>query len=142
MAEKAYIVMQGDYSDKHIEAVFLAKDDAVTYIINHRYECRWNSMRIEEYPIGKCGRATNKQIYYVTCNEQGLWQAAETNEYEYEMMDKYRLRSERVPGRNKLTDVKWTYRNYIIARDKMIALKIAQDDAARLKAERIERGEW
>lgn len=142
MAEKVYLVVQGDYSDKHIEAVFLTKEDAKTYIINHRSECRWSGFRIEEYPVGECGKATNKNIYYVRCNAQGLWSVEESDVYEYEMFDKYRLRSERAPWKKELTDVGWTYRNYIIARDKMIALKIAQDDAARLKAERIERGEW
>lgn len=141
MAYKVYLVVQGDYSDKSIEAVFLTKDDARTYIINHRRDCKWSGMRIEEYPIGECGRATNKRIYLVKCNAQGLWSVTESDEYEHELHDEWRLQSERCPGQG-FADVKWKYRNYIIARDKTIALKIAQDDAARLKAERIEKGEW
>lgn len=124
---KAYIVTSGEYSSYCIEAVFLTYEQAVKYIEIQTSD-GWSEFQIEEYEINKSAPKTDKLMWRVKY-ENLLWKAERTEEM---WTGKPILRSDKPSG-----DV-YPYDKFymtVFAKDKMQALKIAQDTYAKMKAE-------
>lgn len=125
---KAYIVTSGEYSSYCIDAVFLTYEQAVKYI-EIRTSDGWSEFQIEEYEINESAPKTDKLMWRVEY-ENLLWRVERTEEM---WTRKPVLHSDKYLG-----DVYPYDRFYmtVFAKDKMQALKIAQDTYAKMKAER------
>lgn len=121
-----YIVTSGDYSDYHIVAVFMSRDEAKAYICDEIESSKYrDDFRIEEYEVGSDKHLGGREIYKVHKNEQNWWSVEESDEV-------------------------WHYQNFInnqgeyfgwivTNRGKYVALKIAQDEYYQLKYEEMEK---
>lgn len=122
---KVYVVAEGAYSDYHIEAVLSTKKQARNYIINHANE--YMGYQIEEYELDNGYPETNDKLFEVTMND-GMWEVKDADGW-YGCVTK---------GTRAFYHHEFgTYHNYIHAKDKEHALKIGQDDYAKLKAEKF-----
>jgi len=125
---KVYVVTEGDYSDYHIEAIFLSYGQAVKYIELHSNEpCYYR--RIEQYDVNRLAPKTDRLMWNVEYNGN-LWKTRRTEETTW---DEPGLRSCRW-----LDDV-YPYDEFhmtVFAKDELHALKIARDVYAKMKAEK------
>ena len=125
---KVYIVTNGEYSDYHIEAVFLTYEQAVKYI-EIQFSDSWFGFQIEEYEVNQTIPKTDKLMWDVKY-ENLLWKAERTDEvWRREPI----LHSERKEWDVYPHD---TFYMTVFAKDKWQALKIAQDTYAKMKAEK------
>ena len=62
--QKVYIVEEGEYSDRHICAVFATREEAETYCAVHT-EDEWDTYAIHEYEMGRISVAPVQYVYQV-----------------------------------------------------------------------------
>lgn len=125
-----YVIMQGQYSERHIVTVTLDKEKAeklVRYHSSHDYRA-W----IEEYETDGTPDATldrNVPVYYVTIQKNGSSAV---------IIAQYHYGDKPYEPRFALSDDRdMVFTAYLTAPDESHALKIARDRRAKMIAERL-----
>ena len=119
MNHKIYIITKGCYSDYHICAVTMDKSRAEK--LKRLFDGRWEEAAIEEYTLDEAKK--NEYVYYIDFQDNSSPQI---------YIDEYSGFVNSTPY------VIYEYpavRVYVHAKDEKHAMKIAQDEYARWKAE-------
>lgn len=132
-----YVITQGSYSDYHVCGV--TTDPVRAEELRKFYTDQWDEAEIEEFIDGapEAGELENlKPIWLVTYHANlsgGFWKCklanytAENEPNKYDMIDPERI--------THIGDL--VFKAYVSASDEEHALKIAQDQYAKMKAERL-----
>jgi len=77
---KVYVVTAGQYSDYHIEQVFLDKEKAENYVKYHNSDPDWyDCATVEEYDTADEGYALQRDGYYHVDMESDIYLGGEAN---------------------------------------------------------------
>lgn len=121
MNHKIYIITKGNYSDYHICAVTMDKSRAEK--LKRLFDGRWEEAEIEEYTLDEAQK--NEYIYYIDFQD---------NSPSHIYIDEYSGFANSSDA-SYVIDCSEYVRVYVRAKDEKHAMKIAQDEYARWKAE-------
>lgn len=127
--QMVYVVTSGDYSEYHIEAVFLTYGQATKYIELHLQDGWYYGFQIEEYEINRSMPKTDNLMWSVSYKGR-RWTADRSDEtfVKRPILD---VSETQFPSRKY-----YEFYMTVFAKDKEHALKIARDTYAKAKAER------